>query len=142
MIEFDKEIVTARKCPYCGLKPDYVDSKVVYGKSYGMIYYCKDCDAYVGVHHGTSKRSLGRLADRDLRHAKKRAHFYFDQLWKTATEQGRGKGKSRKLAYAWLRDKIGTPKKFTHIGMFDIDLCNKVVEYSMPYCRKKTYPGN
>ena len=31
-----------------------------------MIYICKPCDAYVGVHKGTDK-ALGRLANKELR---------------------------------------------------------------------------
>lgn len=49
-------------CDYCGRRAEFVDSKIVYGKSYGMMYLCRHCMAYVGVHKGTS-RPLGRLAD-------------------------------------------------------------------------------
>ena len=138
-MEFDKDITTARKCPYCGKKPDYVDSAVIYGKSYGMVYCCKDCDAYVGVHHGTSKRALGRLANKELREAKKEAHFYFDQLWRKGMKQGRRKHEVRNAAYDWLSEQIGTPKEFTHIGMFDVELCNEVVRVCKPYCANKIY---
>ena len=42
-------------CDYCGRRAEFVDSKVIYGKSYGMIYLCRCCPgyAYVGVHKGT-----------------------------------------------------------------------------------------
>lgn len=32
-------------CPYCNKKAKFVDSKKIYGKSYGMIYACfaSDC---------------------------------------------------------------------------------------------------
>lgn len=50
-------------CDYCGRQAEYVDSKVVYGKSYGMMYLCRNCMAYVGVHKGTDK-PLGRLAQK------------------------------------------------------------------------------
>lgn len=53
-------------CPYCGRQAEYVDSKVIYGRSYGMAYLCRNCDAYVGVHRGTDE-PLGRLADASLR---------------------------------------------------------------------------
>ena len=42
-------------CDYCGRQAEYVDSKVIYGKSYGMMYLCRNCMAYVGVHKGTDK---------------------------------------------------------------------------------------
>ena len=56
-------------CPYCGERAVYTNSKEVYGRSYGMIYLCRPCDAYVGVHDGTAK-PLGRLANAELRAAK------------------------------------------------------------------------
>ena len=82
-------------CDYCGRRAEFVDSKVVYGRSYGMIYLCR-CHpgyAFVGVHKGTD-RPLGRLADMELRELKKQAHAAFDPLWK----EGRFKG-HRKAAY-------------------------------------------
>ena len=43
-------------CDYCGGKVIFTDSAIVYhGKSYGNIYYCTNCGAYVGVHDGTKK---------------------------------------------------------------------------------------
>ena len=63
-------------CPYCGNNSEYIDSSFIYGKSYGMIYLCRPCEAYVGVHKGTDK-ALGRLANKELRESKKEAHFYF-----------------------------------------------------------------
>ena len=67
-------------CDYCGRETEYVDSKVIYGKSYGKIYLCRNCMAYVGVHKGTDK-PLGRLANAELRNWKKAAHAVFDPLW-------------------------------------------------------------
>lgn len=67
-------------CDYCGRQAEYVDSKAVYGKSYGMMYLCRNCMAYVGVHKGTDK-PLGRLANAELRYWKKAAHAEFDPLW-------------------------------------------------------------
>ena len=100
-------------CDYCGRETEYVDSKVIYGKSYGKIYLCRNCMAYVGVHKGTDK-PLGRLANAELRNWKKAAHAVFDPLWK----YGRFRG-HRNAAYAWLAQKMGLPVEKTHIGMFD-----------------------
>ena len=61
-------------CDYCGRQAEYVDSKVIYGKSYGMMYLCRNCMAYVGVHKGTDK-PLGRLANAELRYWKKAARL-------------------------------------------------------------------
>lgn len=109
-------------CPYCGRRAEYVDSEVVYGVSYGMIYLCRSCLAYVGVHKGTSK-PLGRLANAELRRWKKEAHAAFDPIW----EYGRFK-RRRNDAYAWLAEKMGLPPEDTHIGMFDVSECKRVIK--------------
>lgn len=109
-------------CPYCGGKAEYVDSEVIYGKSYGMIYLCRPCRAYVGVHRGTDK-PLGRLANTELRHWKKAAHAAFDPLWQYGQFKHR-----RNAAYYWLAEKMGLPKEQTHIGMFDVPECKRVIE--------------
>lgn len=119
-------------CPYCNRPTKYVDSSVVYGKSYGKIYYCADCQAWVGVHKGTNK-ALGRLANAELREWKKEAHKYFDPLWQKKMKQGRKKHDARRLAYKWLSEQLGIPANETHIGMFDVDQCKRVVELCKPY---------
>lgn len=108
-------------CPYCKGKADLVDSKVIYKRvSYGMAWLCKPCDAYVGCHYGTNK-PLGRLANKELRQWKMKAHHVFDPLWKT--------GKlSRNRAYSVLAEKLEMDIRKCHIGMFDVEECKKVVE--------------
>ena len=68
--KFQTAIIHGKVCPYCRGKSEYVDSSVIYGKSYGMIYLCRTCDAYCGVHRSTD-RALGRLANKELRFCKK-----------------------------------------------------------------------
>lgn len=119
-------------CPYCDNSTEYIDSSFVYGKSYGMIYICKPCDAYVGVHKGTDK-ALGRLADKELREAKKEAHYYFDQIAKTGLinkiwEEYIPNLGNRNKAYLWLSKQMGIDKEYCHIGMFNIEQCKQVVE--------------
>lgn len=109
-------------CDYCGGRAEFVDSSIIYGESYGMIYLCRKCNAYVGVHKGTD-RPLGRLANAELRHWKKAAHNAFDPLWKYGNFRGR-----RTAAYRWLSERLNLPIEKTHIGMFDIDLCKKTVQ--------------
>lgn len=77
-----KLINSGKICPYCSNSTEYIDSVEIYGKSYGMIYICRPCDSWVGVHNKKSKKALGRLANRDLRNLKKQAHAYLDPLWK------------------------------------------------------------
>ena len=123
--ETQKLIMEGKICPYCKRKTEYVDSSVIYGKSHGMIYLCRHCDAYCGVHKGTD-RSLGRLANAELRELKKEAHEYFDKLWKL-------KIMGRRKAYAFMSNKLGIPKKYTHIGMFSKKTCEDVVYYSKQF---------
>ncbi|MGD9567560.1 MAG: DUF3268 family zinc-finger domain-containing protein [Sedimentibacter sp.] len=112
-------------CPYCGQQAKYVDSKVVYGRSYGMIYLCQPCDAYVGVHKGTNE-PLGRLANKELRYWKMAAHEAFDPIWKT-------KKMKRNNAYKWLAEQLRLSPEETHIGMFDITMCKIVIEICKKY---------
>jgi ssDNA-binding Zn-finger/Zn-ribbon topoisomerase 1 len=111
-------------CPYCGSKSECRDSKVIYhGRSYGPAWICgnyPDCDAYVGCHPGT-RRPLGRLANAELRAAKKAAHAAFDPLWQSG-------GMSRKEAYRWLAGALGLEE--CHIGEMDVEECGRVVELS------------
>lgn len=109
-------------CPYCGKKAKCQDSSVIYGRSYGPAWICPDfprCDAYVGCHPGT-KAPLGRLANKELREAKKNAHSAFDPLW-------RSKKMTRSEAYKWLAEALGIEQAKCHIGMFDVEQCEKVV---------------
>ena len=107
------------QCDYCGRRAEFVDSKIVYGKSYGKIHLCRHCNAHVGVHKGTDI-PLGRLADAELRHWKKTAHAEFDPLWQ------RGMFK-RNEAYAWLAARMNLPVEKTHIGMFDVEQCKRAI---------------
>lgn len=112
-------------CPYCGQPTVLTDSAEVYnGVSYGPIYICRPCNAFVGCHNGTTI-ALGRLADARLREAKKAAHSAFDRLWNRRTNPAAPM--SRHKAYSWLSETLGIDREYTHIGMFDIDTCNAVV---------------
>lgn len=119
----NQDIIKGIKCPYCGANSEYIDSSYVYGKSYGMIYICKPCDAYCGVHKGTDK-ALGRLANKELREHKKNAHKYFDQIWKRGIMNRRG-------SYKWLSEKLNIKKEYCHIGMFNVEQCKEVVKHSL-----------
>jgi hypothetical protein len=130
-----KSIYNGQICPYCNQDSVFVDSKEVYPRSYGMIYLCRTCKAWVGVHKGTSN-ALGRLANVELREAKKEAHLYFDKLWSAKIDQGHKKSFARNKAYEWLSQQMDTLIDETHIGWFDVDKCKKVVEICKPYVEK------
>ena len=132
-------ILEGKICPYCLSKPEFTDSKEIYGKSYGMVYLCRPCDAYVGVHRGTNK-ALGRLANKELREAKKEAHFWFDKIAKTDLINDIWENdlqiKNRSKAYKWLSMQMRLPEHLCHIGMMDIDQCNEVMRISKKYLKK------
>ncbi|HHW44651.1 MAG TPA: hypothetical protein GXX25_12780 [Desulfotomaculum sp.] len=115
-----------QKCPYCGSNSKLVDSKLIYGISYGMAYVCEKypaCDAYVGTHKGTIW-PRGTLANKELRNYRKKAHLLFDSIWEAA-------GISRTQAYKWLAKKLDIPVESAHIGYFDLSMCQKVINICM-----------
>lgn len=114
------------KCPYCGAKVELKSAYDIYhtnkSKDYGLVYVCSNypiCDSYVGCHKN-SDRPLGRLANPRLRSLKSEAHKQFDKLWKK-------KIMSRREAYKWLSVALDIPIEECHIGMFDVNMCKKVV---------------
>lgn len=108
-------------CPYCGKPTKLVDSKVIYKKSgYGLIYLCKLCNAYVGVHKGTTIPK-GTPANRILRELRKQLHLTFDPKWKYGKME-------RNEAYAWLADKMGIDVKHCHISSFNTEQCNDAID--------------
>lgn len=113
-------------CRYCGSPVVYTSNAEIYGKEYGTgkCYLCRNCRAFVGVHPGTDT-PLGTLANEELREWRKEAHFWFDRIWKKPTRIT-----TRYNAYGYLARKMGLPREETHIGMFEIEQCKKVIEFS------------
>lgn len=111
-------------CPYCGGFARLVDSSDVYrsGRNYGKLWACMPCGAWVGVHKNSRTFApLGRLANAELRKAKIEAHSAFDRLWKEWDLD-------RDEAYSWLADRLGIEARECHIGMFDLEMCRRVIE--------------
>ena len=113
-------------CRYCGSPVVYTSNAEIYGKEYGTgkCYLCRNCREFVGVHPGTDT-PLGTLANAELREWRKEAHFWFDRIWKKPTRIT-----TRYNAYGYLARKMGLPREETHIGMFEIEQCKKVIEFS------------
>lgn len=111
-------------CPYCNKKARLVSGKVIYPHRPDlkqlMFWYCEEDNAYVGC-HGRTNKPLGRLANKELREWKIKAHSAFDPKWKY-------NGMYRKQAYQWLAVRLEIPYRDCHIGMFDVEMCKKVVE--------------
>jgi len=123
-------------CPYCGSNVELKPSTVVYDKFYGYLYICSNfpkCDSYVGTHK-SNLLPLGRLANKELRVLKMKAHKYFDTIWIYRKQQGLKK--ARRKAYSWLSEKLNLDIDLTHIGYFDKETTEKVIKLCEPYYHK------
>ena len=110
------------KCPYCHNKAILIDSRVIHGKSYGLIWMCSPCKAWVGVHKNSpTHKPLGSLAKEDLRILRMKAHEVFDSLW-------RKWGISRKEAYVYLQNLMDMTPEQAHIGRFNEYECRKLIK--------------
>ena len=91
------------------------------------------CDSYVGCHPNTTK-PLGRMANKKLRTMKSKAHYYFDPLWKNRVfARKKSLSHNRTKAYQWLAEQLDLPESKCHIGLFDVDMCRKVIQV----CKRK-----
>jgi hypothetical protein len=112
------------ECNYCGEAAERVTGAQMYPHLPALrariFFRCLPCRAHVGTHAATGK-PFGRLANAELRAARRRAHDAFDALW-------RRKRSSRSNAYAWLARELGIRVEETHIGMFDVAMCERVVD--------------
>ncbi len=132
-------------CPYCHQAVVLTDSAEVYhARSFGPIYLCRPCQAWVGCHKGTTT-PLGRLADKELREWKQKAHAAFDPLWQAKLQRRRAergpdyrKHFARGSGYKWLAEQLGIPVEACHIGMFDLATCKRVVELCKPFADRLT----
>ena len=107
-------------CPYCQKPAKLIDSAAVYnGRSYGLIWDCRPCDAYVGVHKGT-ENALGTLANHETRRARMRAHAAFDPLWQR-------EGMSRKGAYGLMQAVMGMTAEEAHISRMTVEQCHRLI---------------
>lgn len=127
-----RKILTLRAplCPYCGHTAELRHSKDVYPhaqQDYGKFWVCPgECDAYVGTHANSPKnKPLGRLANKELREWKRRAHLAFDPMWQEQHEDYAGF--SRQEAYSWLTRQMGKVNQ-VHIGECDVSECRQIVE--------------
>lgn len=118
-------------CRYCGGVIRAVPARNVYGPAVNRlglqkeyIYQCQNCNARVGRHKGTL-RPLGNVANETLRLKRMETHRVFDAFWKR-------KGMSRTKGYQWLAGQMDLPERLTHIGGFEMDQCQKVIDL----CRK------
>lgn len=125
-------------CPYCDKPAELVDSSEIYrGQSYGMIWLCRPCDAYVGVHSNSKDFApLGILANKTTREWRKAAHAMFDPLWKRKMARDKvNKSKARNSAYAWLAQQMDMPIEECHIAKFTVTQCKEVIAITKRYIK-------
>ena len=67
-----------------------------------------------------------RPADFETRQLRQCCHIHFDPLW-IGDNGATPRFKSRKEAYRWLLEFMGTTKHATHIGCFDAEQCRKLL---------------
>ena len=126
------ELKDMKICRYCGGVIRLVPASSIYGESaerLGMkeewLYQCQNCNARVGCHKGT-KRPLGNVANEVLRLKRMETHQIFDKFW-------RAKRMSRTKAYRWLSEQMELPESKAHIGGFEMEQCQRLIEL----CRKE-----
>lgn len=86
-----------------------------------QFWHCDGCLGYCGCHAGTDK-PLGYPANEETRKARMKLHEErFDHLWKRQKDRPL----HRKLAYAYLAEKMGIKKKRCHIAMFTLEQCRE-----------------
>ena len=116
------------KCPYCGAHAAYRPAAVVYGESTfkksadTYLYVCSrwpSCDTYVSAHK-KSKKPMGTLANRELRHKRMLAHQSLNAV-------GKHYKMEKQDLYIWLQAKMAFTEEQTHIAMFSEYRCDQVI---------------
>lgn len=86
-------------------------------KFYGCSRWPK-CNGIHGAH--PDGKPFGKPANKETKNARIKAHYYFDELWKS-------RGMSRGAAYRWLADRLQIPVESCHISSFDKKQCEAVI---------------
>jgi len=97
-------------CDYCQAEAVLVDSAEVYhGKSYGMIWLCRPCQAWVSANTHLDNQPNGRLAKADLRAAKRKLKTLVEAFVK---------------AYSIMPAQVMDAKQ---LGQMDVYDCNELI---------------
>jgi hypothetical protein len=114
---------------FCGSPAHLHNNKKLYGKEYGKVPYAYICDRFpvcrgsVGVH--PQGKPLGTIPDPQTKAMRIKLHAIIDPLWRDQTQ--RSKKKARGSVYGWLRRISGLSAEECHVGMFDADMCLKMM---------------
>lgn len=99
-----------------------------YPKGREPIYLCVNCNAYVGCY--PDGRPMGKVANTVLRLKRQETHRIFDQFWKK-------QGWSRSAAYRWLARSLNIPEQDAHIGLMEMDECERVIRLCLTQPKKR-----
>lgn len=112
------------RCKYCSEPATLTTGETIYPNIKYLhtkkFWHCTRCNAYVGCHPDT-EIPLGSLANEELRISRGIAHDTFDIIWQS-------KYMTRKEAYSWLSGELNISQNNCHIGEFDVEMCDKVVD--------------
>lgn len=132
-------VAPAPVCSYCGRTAELVSGDDLFANHPELasksFWRCAPCKAHVGCHEaGRQVRGpdgritvsdgmlpFGTLANAALRSARTAAHDVFDPLWRSGRMR-------RSEAYAWMAEQLGLPFEGTHISMFDIEQCKRLMD--------------
>lgn len=112
-------------CSYCNSNVVITTNDEVYGKTYGeypWIYYCTNCEAFVGIHPYTNI-PLGTLADKQLRTARKHAKDPFNKIWQSGLT-------TRTEMYDKLAKYLNIEREHCHFGWFTFEQCQKLIGFN------------
>ena len=114
-------------CRYCGGIIRLVPASTIYGASaerLGMtdekFYQFQTSNPRFGVHTGPP-RPLGNVANEVLRLKRMETHRVFDAFWCS-------RAMSRTQAYQWLARKMELPESEAHIGGFEMEQCQRLIQ--------------
>jgi zinc-finger-containing domain len=106
----------------------------IYGRQHGKwpyVFYCCDCGAAVGCHPNTHV-PLGRMADRETRHLRAKAHESFDPLWRSGLMP-------RSDAYRWLARELEIEDEACHISWLTKDQLKQATQAAATYFAEREH---
>ena len=122
------------KCDVCGSdKIKFVRNDEIYGQCFGdwpYAWLCLACSACVSCHKGT-KNPLGRMANKQTRRLRHKAHDAFDPIWQSGLL-------SRTDAYNWLAERLNIEPADCHISWLTEEQLKATASYSREYLESRT----
>jgi len=123
-------------CPYCAACAVLVNGDTIYPENARLrdrrFWLCRPCDAWVSVYESSpTLKPTGRLANAELRKAKREFHGAFDVLWMvgfdrlTRVGSRASKHDCISVAYKWLAERMAINVRDCNVGAFDVARCKQ-----------------